>query len=595
MNNVRASLRKFISEQIQENDLVAIIRTGSDVGVLQQFTTDRRILNAAIDRIRWNPCSRVGVSLFPAANPMSMWPGGAPSAQSFGICGDLVASMDGLRSVIKGMRELPGRKSMVLLTDDFTTYSEAETYDTDPLKSSRVRRSPHLGNEGQDYSSMLERLSELAIRSSVVVYGFSTRGVTYAGPTAADDFSYVSSDDRSKFLEQRLNSDRHALDDADNLAKTTGGMLIRGTNDFYAGLRRVLDDQKGYFLIGYRPDGATFNRRSHKIKLRVKRPGLTVRTRSGFFGVTDELARETPTGSSDEMVTALTSPFAASALAIHATALFENDLMRGSYLRSFAYVEPDGLSFTEEPDSWQKLSIDLAAMLFGDNGQVLTRKSERATLHLRGKALEQVRQNGLVFRFNLPVPKSGTVQVRVAARDSESARIGSAGQVVVVPKLGGGQLLISGITLSGSPDPGGSVLNDESRISSSSVQQNEKLESKKDDQTLSGPGVRQFSVKSDINVEYVVFNARIDNVKKAPLTAQIKIFRDGKTVYKGEKLPLNFADRHDLKRLSVDTKLRLMSALDPGPYVLQILVYDELSNQKIRMATEWIDFEIVDR
>jgi hypothetical protein len=269
--------------------------------------------------------------------------------------------------------------------------------------------------------------------------------------------------------------------------------------------------------------------------------------------------------------------------------------MHGSYLRSFAYVGPDGLTFTEEPDGWQKLSIDLAAMLFGDNGQVLTRKSERATLHLRGKALEQVRQNGLVFRFNLPVPKSGTVQVRVAARDSESARIGSAGQVVEVPKLGGGQLLISGITLSGSPDPGGSVLNDESRISSSSVQQNEKLESKKDDQTLSGPGVRQFSVKSDINVEYVVFNARIDNVKKAPLTAQIKIFRDGKTVYKGEKLPLNFADRHDLKRLSVDTKLRLMSALDPGPYVLQILVYDELSNQKIRMATEWIDFEIVDR
>jgi len=34
----------FIDKQLQPNDLVAIIRTGGDIGALQQFTTDKRLL-----------------------------------------------------------------------------------------------------------------------------------------------------------------------------------------------------------------------------------------------------------------------------------------------------------------------------------------------------------------------------------------------------------------------------------------------------------------------------------------------------------------------------------------------------------------------
>jgi len=55
----RKSLRKFVDEQMQPDDLVAIIRTGGGVGALQQFTTDKRVLYAAIDKLRWNPASDV--------------------------------------------------------------------------------------------------------------------------------------------------------------------------------------------------------------------------------------------------------------------------------------------------------------------------------------------------------------------------------------------------------------------------------------------------------------------------------------------------------------------------------------------------------
>src|SRR5688572_4271774 len=44
MSDVRSQLRKFVAEEIQPHDLVAIIRTGTDIGALHQFTNDKRLL-----------------------------------------------------------------------------------------------------------------------------------------------------------------------------------------------------------------------------------------------------------------------------------------------------------------------------------------------------------------------------------------------------------------------------------------------------------------------------------------------------------------------------------------------------------------------
>ncbi|MGI8670495.1 MAG: VWA domain-containing protein, partial [Aridibacter sp.] len=61
---VRRALKKFVDEQMQDGDLVAIIRTGGGIGALQQFTTDKRQLYAAIEKIRWNMIGNGGVSAF---------------------------------------------------------------------------------------------------------------------------------------------------------------------------------------------------------------------------------------------------------------------------------------------------------------------------------------------------------------------------------------------------------------------------------------------------------------------------------------------------------------------------------------------------
>jgi len=62
--HIRSALNKFVDEDIEPGDLVAIIQSSKGMGALQQFTTDKRLLHVAIGRIRFNGLGRVGVSSF---------------------------------------------------------------------------------------------------------------------------------------------------------------------------------------------------------------------------------------------------------------------------------------------------------------------------------------------------------------------------------------------------------------------------------------------------------------------------------------------------------------------------------------------------
>ena len=72
----------------------------------------------------------------------------------------------------------------------------------------------------------------------------------------ADNEEKLSTLIRTRELELRRNTDALEV-----MAKETGGFVIRNKNEF--GLDRVFEDQNGYYLIGYRPESTTFDRRFH--------------------------------------------------------------------------------------------------------------------------------------------------------------------------------------------------------------------------------------------------------------------------------------------------------------------------------------------
>ncbi|MEK6280671.1 MAG: VWA domain-containing protein [Acidobacteriota bacterium] len=588
---VKSQLRKFIDEQTQPNDLVAIIRTGGELGALQQFTTDKRLLHRAVDRLRRHQCSRMGPSVFTRIGSMN---------EGISLCSNdtLKLSARALRFVVQGMGELPGRKSMVILSDSLPlSVPYITALDQAMIGGSERRTGPETieasGNLTSPFTveAALKQISELAIRSSVVIYAVDTQGLQYTGMTAADSLDQLGARAPSNLAEQEqaiMRQRSHQLQDnragSELVAKGSGGFLVRNSNDFQ--LQRVMSDQEGYYLIGYRPTEETFNRRFHEIKAQVKRSGMSVRTRKGFFGVTDEDARPPERTNRDKVNLALTSPFAAVDIDVQLTTLFTDTAERGSQLSSLLYFQARDLTFTEEPDGWRQAVFDLSGIIFGDNGSVAHQRSETRTLRLRGNAYEQVLRRGLTYQLNLPAPKAGSYQVRVAVRDAASSRLGTAGQFVEVPNLKSERLALSGITASGFLD-----LNEPA----SSDAKPENIQATAGDrEAMTGPAQRRFRTPSNLYFGYVIYNAQLDKATRQPrLTAAMRVLRDGKVIFEGQPKAVDLTGQAERQRITAAGGVQLGTDMAPGEYILQITVTDLLANDKEKTTTQWVDFEIV--
>ncbi len=77
-------------------------------------------------------------------------------------------------------------------------------------------------------------------------------------------------------------SDRQKLE---WLTQQTGGFLVRDTNDLAGPLRRIDADLHTYYGLGYTPANDAWDGRFRTIAVKVRRPGLRVRARCGYFAV----------------------------------------------------------------------------------------------------------------------------------------------------------------------------------------------------------------------------------------------------------------------------------------------------------------------
>jgi VWFA-related protein len=578
MVRVRMQVKKFLAE-LSPNDLVAIIRTGGDVGSLQQFTNDQRLLQSAAEHLRWNPCSRAGLYVFQ--------PHGS-QGENASICSMYVLSntLNSLKFILRGMSYLPGRKSMILFSDllpiedeesaNFGRFGQIPGTNNTGAQSDPRSQTP---DPGDSYYQQLQFVAELAIRSSVVIYSADSRGLQYTGLTAADRLTSTGqagiNNEINTIMANRARQMWRGQEGSDLIARQTGGFLIRNSNDF--GIKQVMDDQQGYYLIGFQPAEDTFNREFHRIKAKVKRGGMTIRTRAGFYGFTNEEARPTKLPVADQMNKALISPFSPNDVNLRLTSFYVNDASQGPLVRSFVYLDPHDLTFREQADGLHTTYLDIRAILFGDNGRIMGQQDQNGSLRLNPADYERAMRDGLAYSFDVPLKLRGVYQFRVAVRDAVSSRIGAAGQFVEIPNLTEGRLALSGIVARADQRDAPEVTAPSGILRDKSI--------------ATGPAVRRFPQGATVKFSYAIYNGGVEG-RPAQLTVQIRIFRDDKIVFTGDPAPINFQGQADPQHLMTAVRFQIDSSMPPGNYVFQIIVTDS-AKQKPRMATQWIDFEVV--
>ena len=136
-----------------------------------------------------------------------------------------------------------------------------------------------------DIESDLRNVYDEANKQNVAIYAVDPRGLP--------GFEFDINENVGSFRvdNQYLTSTMNTLRE---LSENTDGRAIVNRNDIDVGMKQIMRDTSAYYLIGYNSTPAPSDGKFHEIKVRVKRTGVQVRARKGYWALNrEETARAT--------------------------------------------------------------------------------------------------------------------------------------------------------------------------------------------------------------------------------------------------------------------------------------------------------------
>ncbi|MBI4476567.1 MAG: VWA domain-containing protein [Acidobacteria bacterium] len=245
-------------------------------------------------------------------------------------------SVSTLRSLIDDMRGVPGPKTVVLLSEGLVA----------------------------DYSlSEFERLglSALSARVNIYVLRLDTPRVDASqsrlSPTASQD---------ERVREEGL----------EHLAGTARGAFFRVTSTGEYAFQRISRELSGHYLLAFEPQKEDRNGKLHKIRVRTRRQGVTIRARSEFAaGPTAEIAAGRagvlPKGGTEieQLSTLLGAPLTATELALRVT--------------SYSFQDPESsrlrVVIAAEAETASDSGLIVGFTMVDENGRLAGRGADRTT------------------------------------------------------------------------------------------------------------------------------------------------------------------------------------------------------------------------
>ncbi|HKS10787.1 MAG TPA: VWA domain-containing protein [Pyrinomonadaceae bacterium] len=581
----RKVINAFLDKQMGQNDQAAITSATGQIGFLQQLTSDRLVLHKALERVTPGnyavrdidrpPMSEYQAMLIERGDPgvfdyfvtetirqnpgMNRLTAGQVvrgRAQSLQSQAERVNSntLSGLESLVRSAQKLPGRKLVFFLSGGFLI---------DTRRSSIVNK--------------LRHVTDAAAKSGVVIYSMDTRGLV----ASLQDASTESAFDPGGQLAGATStfSELSATQDPLNaLAVDTGGKAIFNTNDIQKGLEPALKETSVYYLLAWKPDAETSGRfRQLEVKL-VGRPDLSVRVRKGFFDLDPaeptveakkkpEKAPAVKTAAAT-LRDAITAAYPERALPILMSVDYYDVPEKGPTLSTSINLPGEFLSFAQQPDGKIQAIVDLSGVYYDEKGKALDTFLERIVTTAPTLEAAQGYSGDITFNYPAKLPP-GLYNVRTAARDEKSGRVGSAHAWIEVPDLTKKQLTISSLLL-GERAPTLTNVADNS-----------------DSSPVALSASHRFQRDSTLRFLVFVYNmASAPADQKPDVAVQVQVLRDDQPVITTAVRKLNTEGVLDMTRLPYAAEIPL-SDLGPGRYVLQVSVIDRVAKQSTVRKTHF--------
>lgn len=255
--------KKYLTQQMDKADVVAVISYATQFKVNANFTNDRGVLLKAV------------ASLVPGKDAMLQ---GLASASTDATTEDTMAAFT------------PDETEFNIFNTDSKLYAVqalAELLGGIPGKKSVLEFSSGITQTGEDNRSALQSATDAANKNNVSLYQVDARGLMTEVP--GGDVSHGAATGTSSFNGSTVfaqSSARHASRDTlYTLAADTGGRTFFDLNDFSGIFKQLQDDTTGYYLLSYTSTNTARDGRYRQVKVKLVNvpAGAQIKHRPGYY------------------------------------------------------------------------------------------------------------------------------------------------------------------------------------------------------------------------------------------------------------------------------------------------------------------------
>ena len=414
------SAAKYVDERMTSADLVAVATIGSRLDVLADFSGDRAAVAAALAQLGYIE----GTATDAPAAATTATDEEEAAAEEAGASES--AELDLFNNDVR-------LRALKTLADTLAAIDQ---------KKAIVYFSAGMQRSGQDNQIELRSAVNSAIRANVSIYPIDTRGLQAVVP--GGDARQASGRGQGLFSGRRVADQFGRLDaSADtltSLAGNTGGRAFLDTNDFGEAFSRVQRDMSAYYLLGYSSANGVKDGRFRRVQVRVKRDGLRVEARAGYYAERD--FAHTSRGDREAM---LQEQLFADVSATDLPVLVTGGWFRLSGDRYYVpiSVAVPGSAVPVAPKK-NTVTIDVLGAVRDEQGRPVGRM--RQTLDVPASSGSTLAGKQILYQSGVTLPP-GRFAVKVVVRENESGLTGSFEAPLVVPELKQASVKVSSVVL----------------------------------------------------------------------------------------------------------------------------------------------------
>ena len=412
---MRQQMLTYIRTQVQPEQRVAILALSTNLIVLQDFTTDSRLLLAALQRFSGERSVEL-TRAEPIEIPADVF-AGAPAQMVERLTANLerfnaeqvatstdsrvVTTLAALRAIARATAGYPGRKNLVWVSAAFPftlVPEQAENFDMFRSYATEVRRTAAVLTDAQ-----------------VAVYPVDARGLV--GETSVDVIS-PSDPFRVVSSHQTMNQ----------LAQDTGGKAYYNRNDIEVAVSAAVADGASYYSLAYYPEDRNWDGKFRRVEVKLNRKDLQVRHRRGYYATelgsseVEQKKKKDEKAELREITSILSDPMPATAITFLARVLPPGPLDN----QVVAEFRVDAATLLLEPaPNGRRFKADFLVAAVSPDGRVVTSASRTVEAALDAPALAKVQAGGLPFKLQMALVPGRYERLRLVVRDQLSGLAGA--------------------------------------------------------------------------------------------------------------------------------------------------------------------------